>query len=1167
MTETNGKVPTIQQLREQRQLVRARTRLAEARREQKLAEAAGDAQLGFGWSDYLNPYQFRLDPFGNVWLPLGVQLGGVAAHKDGRNAPFVQSDSDLDKIRGLARWLSTKNDLAIGILDNLCNFTVKKGYEWDTRPTEGNEEDARANLLAAQVKRVIKKHDQINNLKQRERSAFNRAVRDGDAITRHFRQDDGTTLVRFVAAEQLRDPGDRGPDASFGVETDPEDAETPLHYHVTYDGTAFERVRADDVSHLKRNVDEEVKRGLSDFYSAGDTLDDVSKLLRNMRKGGGVLAAMAWIEEFEAATRDQMGAHQDGLRDRNRPQVDNPLTGRKVDYQQMEPGTVVRVQKGKKYLPPPLAGNTTNFTGIVQACLRSVGVRWNLPEYMSSGDASNANMASLLVSGSPTVNTFECQQDRFGALFLRWRWIAVKNACDAGLIDGDFEEVQRLVEIHYTAPLVAISNEGEQAEVDGKDIAAGVLSLQTRRARRKLDNEQERKNLAEEPPTRVAGRATDLDAAGNPVGTGAGAASTPKPLDHAELLRMLQSVQALQTAVYSQQMPRDAGLAALVAVLRVGPAEAEALLPEVPPDWKTGEGDQGGKVYDSLGRHIRRESLRESRSEGEVWQGESGRHFTIKNGHVVPAKGPQGGSFADTSAAMAVAHPFPPPRDLAADPPGMGRPDLVAKDPALQKAIAIRDAHGKLYHRAFVAATVNKMLAEEPARPVPLPGEGEDRIRGSRAKQAIERAETAAQDYETLTDSWRREHHADVAAAHPQGAEALDAARAEAGRRFGVMLASAREHVAALPPDMRERAERLLAAALDRGTLESLHEARSEGEVWQGPSKRWFTLKDGHVVPHAGPGAEEGAAIQKKAAQDAANPRERMGLWDRIRHAAADLGFIARPKVPGPAWKEVSKLDVSGRMDNSPPRDAFVKEMEDDPQRKKRWEHVAQQNGQTVEETRKKVAENLNKMIEPLRVSMRVRSSARLDVLLDSGVVKNQFYEGVRSEAAINDRKLRATVEEKSMGVPPDAPAEHHPVYAYLTYPDNEAAGVPRTLEAADRYGKWVVNFKPQVKNRMTVSYGDSLMGGTGADGNFVACVPGAAHAESIDPGLLSVHGMQSSSDFQHLDQIARRYVEAHVHGETKLSDVESIEFHKDFPPSDAQKQKLSALGISWKVY
>lgn len=519
MSAANGTAPDLEQLREQTRIARAQAKYAQAKHEQQLWESfIGSSGFGMGWGEYLNPYGFRRDDFGGVWLPLGQQ--GVSRTQDGRNAPFVMTDADLDRQRSLANWITQNNDLAIGVVSTLRNFTIKRGYDWDARPEEGYEEDSRALYLAAQVKQVITNHAKVNKLKSRERSSFWRAVRDGEAITRHFAQDDGTTVVRPIRAEQLRDPGTYGPHCSFGIETDPHDVETVTHYHVTYDGTEYERVPAHEVCHLKRNVDEEIKRGVSDFFSAGEAFDDVAKLLKSMRRGAGLLARIAWIEQHKNSTQSQITAHVAAGLDRNRPRFDDPRTGKRVDQKTILDGTVVHTGENTEYAAPPLAGNTANFTQIVQACLRAAGVRWGLPEYVTSGDASNANLASLLVSGSPMVNAVECTQDDFGEFFLRWHWIAVRNACDAGLISAPFEEVQRLVAIHYTPPLVAIANEGEQSTVDHADIAAGVMSLQTRRARRKLDNEQEKKNLEEEPPTRVSGKATDLDDKGNPVQRG-----------------------------------------------------------------------------------------------------------------------------------------------------------------------------------------------------------------------------------------------------------------------------------------------------------------------------------------------------------------------------------------------------------------------------------------------------------------------------------------------------------------------------------------------------------------------------------------------------------------------------------------------------------------------
>ncbi len=149
-----------------------------------------------------------------------------------------------------------------------------------------------------------------------------------------------------------------------------------------------------------------------------------------------------------------------------------------------------------------------------------------------------------------------------------------------------------------------MSDPGSEAEIDHKDIAAGVMSIQTRRARRGLDNEQEDKFLEEMPPTRVAGRATDLDAQGNPVGSYDSEQSPQDGQQKAEddkgdqvasaSVGGLQAILALQTSVYKGEVPRLAAIANAEVVFGFTPAEAARLFPEVPPEKTADDGAAPG---------------------------------------------------------------------------------------------------------------------------------------------------------------------------------------------------------------------------------------------------------------------------------------------------------------------------------------------------------------------------------------------------------------------------------------------------------------------------------------------------------------------------------------------------------------------------------------------
>lgn len=96
---------------------------------------------------------------------------------------------------------------------------------------------------------------------------------------------------------------------------------------------------------------------------------------------------------------------------------------------------------------------------------------------------------------------------------------------------------------------------------------------------------------------------------------------------------------------------------------------------------------------------------------------------------------------------------------------------------------------------------------------------------------------------------------------------------------------------------------------------ESLRESRKDGEVWQGPSGRYFTMQSGHVVPHAGPGggghtppASHHVAIQPAPAADA-EPVSRPSLHER----AKELYAAGKAKLTEAGKALYEKLPPSGQ--------------------------------------------------------------------------------------------------------------------------------------------------------------------------------------------------------------------------------------------------------------
>jgi hypothetical protein len=494
MSATNGKHHTVSELREQIELAQLRNEL----RRLQLVEAG---------AELFNPATRWMDAEGWGWHGYYSHTDRDR-HKDGQNAPHVYSEADLDRYRGFAQDLAATNHIAVGIVEHIRNYAIRTGFKYEAVPEKRFEQDVTAKELAPQVQEVIDEFGDLNAWSQREREICERYVVDGEAMVRAFNQRDHTTLVRFIEAEQLRQPLGSPQTWSFGIETDPRDIEDVKNYAVCYEPEHpddYECVPADEVTHLKANVRSCTKRGMSDFFCTREAVDGVQKMLRNMAVTGGIQSAIAWIEEYTGTSREAVQGNVAETRDTGRTLITDPITGKVRNWKAFDPGSIPKIGSNKKYQPGPLAANTTQHISIVQACLRAVGNRWGMPEYLVSGDASNANYASTLVSGAPFVTAVECRQSTFARYFLRVVWIAVGNAADAGRFYVGSrritrDEVMHYIDIHATPPQVPISDKVAESQVDSADIQAGVMSVQERQRRRGLDPDLMAREIKERPP-------------------------------------------------------------------------------------------------------------------------------------------------------------------------------------------------------------------------------------------------------------------------------------------------------------------------------------------------------------------------------------------------------------------------------------------------------------------------------------------------------------------------------------------------------------------------------------------------------------------------------------------------------------------------------------------
>ncbi|MEQ8788870.1 MAG: phage portal protein [Pirellulaceae bacterium] len=503
-------IDSLQQLREQYDALRLRRDVAAL--EQQIAweeQAARRVELREGWGELVNPRESEFDSPGFGLERIAARPSRVEDRQQGRNAPHFETEEDLARIRGLARWLASTDETTIGVLENLTNYVIGTGFTYTA--VERAPGAAPRGLVDA-VQQFIDELREQCGWRRLEREAFLRSRRDGEFFLL-LERNGSQPRLRFVEPDVVRKPDDPrfmshyagayDLDWEFGVATAIGDAEQIHGYHLDWsgDGRDWEFVPAERMEHAKVNVDSGVKRGLSDFYAAAAEIEQAAKLARNTAEGAAIQATIAYIKEAAlGAGRSEIESHRSSHADWTTPPA--PDGGRRnVRFEKFFPGRVITTA-GMKYHAGPLGtSNAPTFIEVIQMVLRRVGQRWSMPEYMVSGDASNANYASTLVAESPFVKSAEAKQMWYEEAFRSLFWKALRLAHGDRVLSRwnvDFPRLRQLVKLRLEAPRVSVRNRAEETKIRSDLHAAGLLSRRTWAALEELDFDVEQEHLARE---------------------------------------------------------------------------------------------------------------------------------------------------------------------------------------------------------------------------------------------------------------------------------------------------------------------------------------------------------------------------------------------------------------------------------------------------------------------------------------------------------------------------------------------------------------------------------------------------------------------------------------------------------------------------------------------
>lgn len=434
-------------------------------------------------------------------------MTAIRDRSDGRYYPFYETERDLERERVKWRRLATFSSVAIGAMAALESYTM--GGDWSFEVVARPEQNPSSDLIA-EVQRIVDAILEKNKFSgdlDREIHAFSRE--DGESLVAGYSTRDGLVDLRRIDAESLREPletrklndwlgvDDRESSWTFGVHTVYDerqrrtDHERHVGYHVVFDDSgadwdylpAWPQATGDDeldgkfVQYVKRNTPRKAKRGVSDYWPVLVDLEREDKLNENTTVGAAVQAAIAWWEEMPPnASREGVEQQVSAALDNFSASVASARGGTR-SINKMAPGTVPKLSAGRKLIAGPLGQQRSPiFIEVRQAVMRRIGLRWTMPEYMITGDASNSNFASTLVAESPFVKARESDQKFYVSQFRELLSKCLKVAADAGRFAAytfrgrsvGWRELAMLVDLKIQPPSVATRDKTElQQELFG----------------------------------------------------------------------------------------------------------------------------------------------------------------------------------------------------------------------------------------------------------------------------------------------------------------------------------------------------------------------------------------------------------------------------------------------------------------------------------------------------------------------------------------------------------------------------------------------------------------------------------------------------------------------------------------------------------------------------
>jgi hypothetical protein len=493
---------TLRDLQEQVDRERLNAELASIKQTRQVMEQAG-GEFG-NWINPATPFFDSPDfffPYVGENLPFNMDN-----RLKGELLPVYITEYGLKLLRDYSRWLAAFNPYAISALENRVSYVIGKGFGYTAVPssrkpvfTSGDRE------LCRMAQAVWDEFTDRVDWGQWEQLIAHKVDVDGEAFIRFFHTGGGRVTIRPVEPEHVRSPGDQSAHLSYGIETPEYDIMDVMAYWVILNpalSVSPTRIPAEEMMHFKQDVGPSAKRGYPLLIPIRQNLARAVSLLQYMTALARAQSSIAMTRKWKQYSAQSINAWQQNNAD---VQSANWFSGQQRYGKQYLPGTVLDIPENVEYEFPATKIGAAALTEVLQAELRAIGARLVMPEYMISGDASNNNYASSLVSEAPSVKNFERIQSTYSRWFGDGRkgsprhcgvwWRVMRAAVEWGLLP---REVLSRVKAHVEPPMVAARDQQKDTERFKSLNESGVMSKETWSKKEGLERDREKTQIEKE---------------------------------------------------------------------------------------------------------------------------------------------------------------------------------------------------------------------------------------------------------------------------------------------------------------------------------------------------------------------------------------------------------------------------------------------------------------------------------------------------------------------------------------------------------------------------------------------------------------------------------------------------------------------------------------------